>query len=428
MLSKAQGEERNVKTVTLARGSFANAEAPSTSARGYARSRVSSEQNRFESRSPDHLPEKPDALKLFQRAGAAELLEQDQRPTFVVDLADQFNYGTEGIQIIYANPAFHAQPSFLDQATLDSLIGASSDTHLSPLKAFVLARSPAGKPVEKQSSTIVEGNVLWAISTLRGRLRVISATPVAGRLEVVHMQTASPAPAPAPSPGINSSSLMRHRLESVGPGSPLQRVDYAEPMDYFGMVSETSSDGPSRQLASPIASIEQVTDSSSSINATKSDEADRPGRPGDRFPAEDVLSAACASNYDSWQSEKEIGFFDWTRLPVSEELPDHIQFARSVDWSSTALGPIESWSADLRQMCNLIMASPHPAAMYWGEDLVAIYNEAYVMLAGQKHPKLMGQSYREAWAEIWDEVKDVFANAQTTGQATMKVCMRIVPF
>jgi PAS domain S-box-containing protein len=41
-------------------------------------------------------------------------------------------------------------------------------------------------------------------------------------------------------------------------------------------------------------------------------------------------------------------------------------------------------------------------------------------LAGQKHPTLMGQSYKVAWAEIWDEVKDVFTNARLTGQATMK--------
>jgi hypothetical protein len=41
-------------------------------------------------------------------------------------------------------------------------------------------------------------------------------------------------------------------------------------------------------------------------------------------------------------------------------------------------------------------------------------------LAGQKHPALMGQSYKVAWAEIWEDVKDVFANARITGQATMK--------
>ncbi|KAI1527835.1 BaeS Signal transduction histidine kinase [Pyrenophora tritici-repentis] len=115
-----------------------------------------------------------------------------------------------------------------------------------------------------------------------------------------------------------------------------------------------------------------------------------------------------------------MGFFDWTRLAVSPSLPRHIQFARSIDWASTPLGPIEYWSNDLRAMCNLIMASPHPAAMYWGEELVAIYNEAYIGLAGQKHPALMGQSYKVAWAEIWDEVKGVFANARLTGQATMK--------
>ena len=142
------------------------------------------------------------------------------------------------------------------------------------------------------------------------------------------------------------------------------------------------------------------------------------------FHNECVLSAAAAGNVDRFgrtSSAKDSGFFDWTRLPVSENLPPHIQFARSVDWASTALGPIENWSQDLRQMCNLIMASPHPAAMYWGDDLVAIYNEAYVVLAGQKHPELMGQCYREAWVEIWDDVKDVFASAQSTGQATMKV-------
>jgi hypothetical protein len=112
--------------------------------------------------------------------------------------------------------------------------------------------------------------------------------------------------------------------------------------------------------------------------------------------------------------------FDWTRLPVSDAMPEHIRFARSIDWASTSLGPIGTWGSDLRQMCNLIMASPHPAAMYWGDDLIAIYNEAYIMLAGQKHPSLMGQSYSVAWSEIWEDVKDVFANARLTGEATMK--------
>lgn len=43
-----------------------------------------------------------------------------------------------------------------------------------------------------------------------------------------------------------------------------------------------------------------------------------------------------------------------------------------------------------------------------------------MLLAGAKHPALMGQSYKEAWAEIWDAVKGAFDNARSTGQATMK--------
>jgi hypothetical protein len=79
-----------------------------------------------------------------------------------------------------------------------------------------------------------------------------------------------------------------------------------------------------------------------------------------------VLSAhVAAGSVDSFGStnQEDIGFFDWTRLPYSDNLPRHIKFARSIDWSQTGLGPIELWPADLRQMCNLIMASPHPAGM-----------------------------------------------------------------
>lgn len=66
------------------------------------------------------------------------------------------------------------------------------------------------------------------------------------------------------------------------------------------------------------------------------------------------------------------------------------------------------------------MASPHPAAMYWGNTNVAIYNESYIHIAGRKHPELMGQSYNKAWSEIWDEIKGVFEEAKTSGLSTMK--------
>jgi hypothetical protein len=90
------------------------------------------------------------------------------------------------------------------------------------------------------------------------------------------------------------------------------------------------------------------------------------------------------------------------------------------DLANLIPGPIDGWSPDLRGMCNLIMASPHPSAMYWGPEHVAIYNEAYIALAGKKHPELMGKRYSDVWAEIWPAVANVFANALSSAQATMK--------
>jgi PAS domain S-box-containing protein len=72
-------------------------------------------------------------------------------------------------------------------------------------------------------------------------------------------------------------------------------------------------------------------------------------------------------------------------------------------------------------MANMVMGSPHSAAIYWGEENVAIYNEAYISIAGNKHPALMGQSYKVAWAEIWeDQIECVFKKVRESGQAIMK--------
>ena len=139
-------------------------------------------------------------------------------------------------------------------------------------------------------------------------------------------------------------------------------------------------------------------------------------------PSKTTIGAATVARVDFFNGAHAVepGFFDWTRLPVTSAMSQHVQFARSVDWASTSLGPIEIWPPALRGMCNLIMASPHPAAMYWGDDFVAVYNEAYILLAGQKHPQLMGQRYSEAWHEIWHLLVDVFTEAKSTGQSTMK--------
>ena len=48
-------------------------------------------------------------------------------------------------------------------------------------------------------------------------------------------------------------------------------------------------------------------------------------------------------------------------LPVNE----HVQFFKSKDWSATALGPLESWSACLRQMTGFLMSDSRAACIFW---------------------------------------------------------------
>ncbi len=73
---------------------------------------------------------------------------------------------------------------------------------------------------------------------------------------------------------------------------------------------------------------------------------------------------------------------------------------RNFDWASTALGPIDAWPYSLKTATALIMHSPVPIVMLWGEDGYMIYNDAYSVFAGGRHPSALGSKVREAWPEV----------------------------
>lgn len=75
---------------------------------------------------------------------------------------------------------------------------------------------------------------------------------------------------------------------------------------------------------------------------------------------------------------------------------------RGFDWSSTPLGPVETWPSSLKTATALLLQSPVPIVMLWGEQGVMIYNDAYSVFAGHRHPALFGSNVREGWAEIAD--------------------------
>ena len=75
---------------------------------------------------------------------------------------------------------------------------------------------------------------------------------------------------------------------------------------------------------------------------------------------------------------------------------------RGFDWSKTSLGPIGSWPQSLKTVTSTLLLSPVPIVLLWGEDGVMLYNDAYSVFAGGRHPRLLGSKVREGWPEVAD--------------------------
>ena len=75
---------------------------------------------------------------------------------------------------------------------------------------------------------------------------------------------------------------------------------------------------------------------------------------------------------------------------------------RAFDWARTPLGPIESWPQSLRTAVDVVLRSPVSLVMLWGGDGIMIYNDAYSVFAGGRHPQLLGSKVLEGWPEVAD--------------------------
>ena len=71
------------------------------------------------------------------------------------------------------------------------------------------------------------------------------------------------------------------------------------------------------------------------------------------------------------------------------------------DWSRTPLGPLEEWPISLRSTAAMVLENRFPMTMFWGPELLHLYNDGYVPVLGGKHPAALGQPASVVWAEIW---------------------------
>ncbi len=90
---------------------------------------------------------------------------------------------------------------------------------------------------------------------------------------------------------------------------------------------------------------------------------------------------------------------------------------RAVDWASGPLGDPGTWSPTLRSTLDMVLRTEFPVSLFWGPELVLLYNAAYVSLIGEKHPEGLGAKtpdvFDEAWSQIGPWMHSVLDDEQT---------------
>ena len=92
---------------------------------------------------------------------------------------------------------------------------------------------------------------------------------------------------------------------------------------------------------------------------------------------------------------------------------------RAHDWSSSPLGPPDTWPQSLRSVVGLLLQSQFPMFVAWGPELGFLYNDPYAEILGAKHPRALGRRFQEIWSEIWADISPLI-DAALAGHATYR--------
>ncbi len=91
---------------------------------------------------------------------------------------------------------------------------------------------------------------------------------------------------------------------------------------------------------------------------------------------------------------------------------------RAFDWSGTPLGPLSAWPPSLITAVRIILTSRYAMFIWWGRELINLYNDPYRTFLGTKHPGALGQSARTVWSEIWEQIGPRTDSVLLRGEST----------
>lgn len=95
--------------------------------------------------------------------------------------------------------------------------------------------------------------------------------------------------------------------------------------------------------------------------------------------------------------------------PVSELIA-------ALNWNNSQLGPMTEWPQCLKAVLDLALPSQAQIVLFWGDDFIALYNDAYAPTIGAKHPAAFGQPASEHWSELWDDLEPLLRRVLDGGE------------
>jgi len=345
-----------------------------------------------------------------------EVLEADPRPTFIVDLDpddDLIVHDANGAKVllpVFCNVALRTHERLFDaligkdaqgfpdddsSESVDVIDGAkpkdATTSAFFNFKQWLHGVTPHDESGDIFPLSFVYGDMLWTGSTVQKRWRLISGHLWRSNGVLHNLSSASP-------PDVATGGLRAEHEYAAAAAAAAVRTKKPTIPTYAQAWGNTTSPTPASTSTAAVS-----------------------GRPAKTVVSSDDTTGNSSVSTSILLSTPEKAVADWTCAKPRGLLSPHLQFARTINWAATPLGSMERWSPAFRQAANLCMGNPHPAALFWGNDLTMLYNEAYAAeVAGNKHPSLMGTGFSGPFAELWDYTRPVFAECARTGIAVRK--------
>lgn len=88
---------------------------------------------------------------------------------------------------------------------------------------------------------------------------------------------------------------------------------------------------------------------------------------------------------------------------------------RNYNWQDTSLGTPDTWPDCVRAAISICLNASFPISIYIGEEYILFYNDAYIAIAGDKHPGILGKPRKMVWPENHAEVDIQFQEVMEKG-------------